>query len=397
MVVAMSGGVDSSVVAALLKSQGHDVVGVTLQLYDDGEASGRKGSCCAGQDIRDARKVAEKLAIPHYVLDYERRFADAVIGSFAASYMAGETPIPCVTCNQQIKFNDLLSMVGDLGSDTLATGHYIVKRDSAAGPTLHRAADASRDQSYFLFATTRDQLARLSFPIGGLRKAEVRELARTFELPVADKADSQDICFVPKGRYTDVIERLRPGALRAGDIVHTDGRVLGRHDGIINYTVGQRRGLGIPASEPLFVLRLDAARNEVVVGPRDCLRTDGLILKNVNWLGDEPLELALRGLQVYARIRSTADPQPARLDRDADGHVRVVLENGEFGVATGQACVLYQDGAADSRILGGGWIERTARHVGAGRSETGPADRAALDRPGGISERAVESVRGARG
>jgi tRNA-uridine 2-sulfurtransferase len=360
VVVAMSGGVDSSVVAALMKRAGHDVIGITLQLYDHGAATGKKGSCCAGQDIHDARRVAEALDIPHYVLDYESRFADAVMASFAASYVAGETPIPCVTCNQQIKFRDLLDMAKDLGADFLATGHYIQRREGAHGPQLARAADADRDQSYFLFATTPEQLRHLWFPLGAMGKEQVRALAHELQLPVADKADSQDICFVPSGRYTGVIERLKPGALKPGDIVHVDGRRLGSHEGIINYTIGQRRGLKLAAPEPLFVVRLDAARNEVVVGPRDCLRTKGLLLKNTNWLGDEPLvDASVGGLPVYVRVRSTQPPQPAMLFADGEDGVRVVLTDGEDGVAVGQACVFYADGSAEARVLGGGFIART--------------------------------------
>jgi tRNA-specific 2-thiouridylase len=360
VVVAMSGGVDSSVVAALMKRAGHDVIGITLQLYDHGTATGRKGSCCAGQDIHDARRVADALGIPHYVLDYENRFAQTVIGSFADSYAAGETPIPCVTCNQQIKFRDLLETAKELGADVLATGHYIQRREGPDGPELARAADVERDQSYFLFTTTPEQLRHLWFPLGGMRKAQVRALARGLELPVAEKADSQDICFVPTGRYTGVIERLKPGALKPGDIVHVDGRHLGRHEGIINYTVGQRRGLKIPGPEPLFVIRLDPERNEVTVGPRDCLRTKELILRNTNWLGDEPVaEAAGEGLRLWVRIRSSQPPQPAILVAEADGTVKVVLEDGEDGVAVGQACVFYADGANEARLLGGGFIART--------------------------------------
>ena len=361
-VVAMSGGVDSSVVAALLKREGYEVIGVTLQLYDHGEATGRKGSCCAGQDIEDARRVAQALGIPHYVLDYEKRFKTAVIDSFAESYIAGETPIPCVTCNQKIKFHDLTDTATELGAAFLATGHYIQKRMNGGSVELYRAADSERDQSYFLFSLTREQLAKLAFPLGGYKKDQVRDLAREFALPVAEKPDSQDICFVPRGRYSDVIERLKPGAMKSGAIVHVDGRTLGRHEGIINYTVGQRRGLGIPGPEPLFVVRLDAGRNEVVVGPRDCLRTEGLILRNTNWLGDDPLEIALtarNGRQVYARVRSTQRPQPATLLTEPEGSVRVMLQEGEEGIATGQACVFYADGSPESRILGGGWIAKT--------------------------------------
>jgi tRNA-uridine 2-sulfurtransferase len=373
VVVAMSGGVDSSVVAALMKEAGHEVIGITLQLYDHGEATGRKGSCCAGQDIHDARRVADALSIPHYVLDYERRFANSVMASFAESYVAGETPIPCVTCNQTVKFRDLLDTAKDLGADVLATGHYIQRRDGPAGPELVRAVDADRDQSYFLFATTPEQLRYLWFPLGGMPKAKVRELAHRYALPVAEKADSQDICFVPTGRYAGVIERLKPGALKPGNIVHVDGHHLGRHDGIVNFTVGQRRGLGIPGPEPLFVVRLDAARNEVVVGPRDCLRTAELLLKNINWLGDEPFaDKPGDRLPVYVRIRSSQPPQPATLVAEADGSMKVVLHEGEDGVAAGQACVFYASGDSEARLLGGGFIARTIASQGAGGGDTVP-------------------------
>lgn len=361
VVVAMSGGVDSSVAAALLVDAGAEVVGITLQLYDHGEATGRKGSCCAGQDIQDARRVAEALGIAHYVLDYEKRFSKAVIEAFAGSYLAGETPIPCVNCNQDIKFRELLETARELGAEALATGHYIRKRQGAHGPELFRSVDRDRDQSYFLFATTRAQLDYLVFPVGGMPKAEVRRLAQELGLPVADKADSQDICFVPKGHYTGVIERLKPGATRPGAIVHADGRQLGTHNGIIGFTIGQRRGLGIPASEPLFVIRLDAERNEVVVGPRDLLQTHGLVLRDVNWLGDGPLgSLPPEGLGIFARVRSTNPPAPARLYHDA-GRTEVVLNNGELGIAAGQACVFYADGSPEARVLGGGWIARTLK------------------------------------
>ncbi len=362
VVVAMSGGVDSSVVAALMKAAGHDVIGITLQLYDHGEATAKPGSCCAGQDIHDARRVAETIGIPHYVLDYESRFAERVIEQFADSYVSGETPIPCVTCNSDIKFGDLLSTAQDLDADFLATGHYIRRTEGPNGPELRRAVDAERDQSYFLFSTTREQLARLWFPLGDLPKSEVRRIAADLGLPVATKADSQDICFVPTGRYTDVIERLKPGALQPGDIVHVDGRTLGRHNGIINYTIGQRRGLGIPAPEPFYVVRLDADRNEVVVGPRDCLRTESIILRGVNWLGDTEIgEAAANGLEIHARVRSTQPPEPATLLVDADGTVRVLLGEGIEGVSAGQACVFYSDGSDTARVLGGGFIAEAVR------------------------------------
>lgn len=365
IVVAMSGGVDSSLVAALLKGEGHEVIGITLQLYDHGEATGRKGACCAGQDIQDARRVAEKLGIPHYVLDYEKRFADEVMTSFAESYIAGETPIPCVTCNQQIKFRDLLDVSINLGASALATGHYIQKIETPAGPALHRARDADRDQSYFLFATTRVQLERLMFPLGGMTKAEVRSLARELNLPVADKSDSQDICFVPKGRYSDVIERLKPGAMKGGDIVHVDGRRLGEHQGIINFTVGQRKGIRVPSAEPLFVVRLDADRNEVIVGPRDFLQTAALMLKNVNWIGEGTLEDAAdQSLPVFVRVRSSQPTQPAVLTRNDTGATMVLLGDGQEGIAAGQACVFYADGSPEARVLGGGTISRTIKARG---------------------------------
>jgi len=359
VVVAMSGGVDSSVVAALLKSQGYDVVGITLQLYDHGEAVGRKGACCAGQDIQDARRVAEGLGIPHYVLDYEARFAEAVMGEFADSYLAGETPVPCVGCNQKIKFRDLLRTAEDRGASALATGHYVRSRPGPHGFELYRAQDAERDQSYFLFATTPAQLNFLRFPLGDLDKAATRKLAREFGLPTAEKSDSQDICFVPTGRYTRIIERLRPGAVEPGDIVHVEGRVLGRHGGIINYTIGQRRGLGVAAAEPLYVVRLDAERREVVVGPREWLRTRHIELRDVNWLGDEPLEdLAGHAKDILARIRSTGPLQPATLRADRSG-VSVELADGEDGVSPGQACVFYAADKRGERLLGGGWIKST--------------------------------------
>jgi tRNA-uridine 2-sulfurtransferase len=358
VVVAMSGGVDSAVVAALLEQQGHDVIGVTLQLYDHGEAVGRRGSCCAGQDIHDARRVADRLGIAHYVLDYEQRFKSAVMQSFADSYAAGETPIPCVVCNQQIKFHELLETARELEADALATGHYIERRDGPAGPELYRARDAERDQSYFLFATTRAQLDWLRFPLGAYRKDEVRALARSFALPVADKSDSQDICFVPEGRYTNVVERLKPGAAEGGDIVHVDGRVLGRHAGIINYTIGQRRGLGVAGPAPLYVVRLDAATRQVVVGPRESLHAHWITLRNVNWLGDEPIPTG--GMSVAVRVRSTSLPQPATLLPSADGARVLLLRDGEYGVAAGQACVFYANATAEARVLGGGWITRAS-------------------------------------
>ncbi len=361
VVVAMSGGVDSSVVAALMKKAGHEVIGITLQLYDHGEATARKGACCAGQDIHDAREVAAKLGIAHYVLDYEERFASAVIDTFKDSYIAGETPIPCVTCNSQIKFKDLLETARELGADALATGHYIRRREGKNGPELVRARDAERDQSYFLFSTTREQLEQLWFPLGDLPKPAVRELATELGLPVADKPDSQDICFVPSGRYTDVIAKLQPDALSPGDIVHVEGHTLGQHKGIINYTIGQRKGLGIAGPEPLYVIRLDPVRNEVIVGPKSYLDSRILLLREVNWLGFEPLEKALSNgpIEIFARVRSTQEPQPAQLMLNSDGQIGVELHSPAGGIAPGQACVFYSDSSNDALILGGGVINST--------------------------------------
>jgi len=360
VVVAMSGGVDSSVTAALLAEAGYDVIGITLQLYDHGAAVGRKGACCAGQDIHDARRVAEAIGMPHYVLDYEARFRADVIERFADSYVRGETPIPCVLCNQRVKFEDLLKTARDLGADALATGHYVRRVAGAQGPELHRAADPAKDQSYFLFATTPAQLAFLRFPLGELAKAETRALAARFALPVANKPESQDICFVPDGDYARVVARLRPGADVSGDIVDLAGRVLGRHEGIFRYTVGQRRGLGIGGrggdgegggSAPLYVVALDPARRRVVVGPRDALAVREVFVDDVNWLGPEAARSVK--IDVTVKLRSLQPARAAVLRFSATG-ARVRLHEPDFGVAPGQACVFY-DG---TRVLGGGWISR---------------------------------------
>ena len=378
VVVAMSGGVDSSVVAALLKAEGYDVVGVTLQLYDHGAATHRKGACCAGQDIHDARQVAERIGIPHYVLDYESRFKQAVIDRFAESYVAGETPVPCVECNQSIKFRDLLATARELGAGVLATGHYVASRAlPGGGRGLYRARDVERDQSYFLFATTDEQLGLLRFPLGDLTKPQTRELARRFGLSVAEKHDSQDICFVPTGRYSDVIERLKPDAAEPGEITDLQGNVLGTHAGIIHFTVGQRRGLGVATGAPLYVVRLDAHTRRVVVGPRAALRTARMQLRNVNWLGEGSLEqvMADERLELFVKVRSTRAPRPAWL-RSCAGGVEIELVDGEDGISPGQACVFYDAAEGQARVLGGGFI-KSASAAGAAISLAEPAPAAA--------------------
>jgi tRNA-specific 2-thiouridylase len=359
VVVAMSGGVDSSAVAAELAAEGYDVVGVTLQLYDHGAALAKKGACCAGRDIHDARRVAEAMGFPHYVLDYENTFRAAVIDEFADSYLAGATPVPCIRCNERVKFRDLLETARDLEADCMATGHYIQRKQGAQGAELHRAADHARDQSYFLFSTTREQLEFLRFPLGHLAsKAETRALAARHGLAVADKPDSQDICFVPNGNYAAVIEKLRPGAAEPGEIVDPQGRVLGRHRGVIHYTIGQRRGLGIGGlADPLYVVRLDVENRRVIVGPKEMLATRTVPLHEVNWLGDGDLaEGGARGIEV--KVRSTRPPIPAILHPLSATEAEVELLSPEEGVSPGQACVFYAPDS--SRVLGGGWI-RAAR------------------------------------
>ncbi len=355
VVVAMSGGVDSSVVAAKLAEEGYDVVGVTLQLYDHGAALAKKGACCAGQDIHDARRVAEEMGFPHYVLDYENTFREAVIDEFADAYLGGATPVPCIRCNERVKFKDLLETAKDLDADCMATGHYIQRKDGAAGPELHCAADANRDQSYFLFSTTPEQLDYLRFPLGHLpSKDATRELAAKYGLAVADKPDSQDICFVPNGNYASVIEKLRPGAADPGDIVDMEGNVLGQHRGVIHYTIGQRRGLGIGGLEdPLYVVKLDPDTRHVVVGPKEALSTRTIPVREINWLGDEPFN-SRKEWHLKVKVRSTRPPREAIIRPISETEAEVELVVPEEGVSPGQACVFYAP--EDSRIFGGGWI-----------------------------------------
>ena len=355
VVVAMSGGVDSSVVAAMLAEEGYDVVGVTLQLYDHGAALAKKGACCAGQDIHDARRVAEAMGFPHYVLDYENMFREAVIDEFADAYLAGATPVPCIRCNERVKFKDLLATAKDLDADCMATGHYIQRKMGPEGAELHCAADAARDQSYFLFSTKQEQLDYLRFPLGHLAsKAETRALAAKYGLSVADKPDSQDICFVPNGNYASVIEKLRPGAADPGEIVDMDGQVLGDHRGVIHYTIGQRRGLGIGGlGDPLYVIRLDPETRRVVVGPKEALSTRTVPVREINWIGDGGFD-DMTERSVSVRIRSTRPPRPAVIRPLSATEAMVELLDPEDGVSPGQACVFYETGG--SRILGGGWI-----------------------------------------
>ena len=362
VVVAMSGGVDSSVTAALLHDEGYEVIGITLQLYDHGVAVQAKGACCAGIDIHDARTVSARLGIPHYVLDYESRFHDQVMQDFADSYLRGETPIPCVRCNQTVKFTDLLATARDLGADCLATGHYVQRLETGRTVSLVRGADPAKDQSYFLFATTPEQLAFLRFPLGGMSKDETRDLARWYGLAVSEKPDSQDICFVPNGRYGDVVRRLRPGAVDAGDIRHLDGTVLGRHNGVIDYTIGQRRGLGIGGRKdadesegPLYVVAIDAESNTVLVGPQTALACREVHLHDVNWINGQPED----GARVLARLRNTAPAAHARIycDRPQEAPAIIILDEPQFGIAAGQAAALYDGDDADI-LLGGGWISK---------------------------------------
>ncbi len=349
VVVAMSGGVDSSVAAALVKRAGYETVGITLQLYDHGEAISRKGACCAGQDIHDARRVADVLSIPHYVLDYESRFREKVMDDFADSYLAGHTPVPCIKCNESVKFKDLLETAQDLGAAALVTGHYIASRKGENGWEMHRPVDLARDQSYFLFSTTDAQLSYLRFPLADFSKDEIRNFANLIGLDVADKPDSQDICFVPNGDYASVIKRLRPDCSLPGNIVDMNGQILAQHQGVLHYTIGQRRGLGVAVGDPLYVVKIDATTREVVVGPKSALARTSLFLENVNWLGQDTQSIDLK-----AKIRSTSDPVDAHVELQAGARACVTLSVPEEGVSPGQACVFYD--AQGKRVLGGGWI-----------------------------------------
>ena len=355
VVVAMSGGVDSSVVAAELAAEGYDVVGVTLQLYDHGAALAKKGACCAGRDIHDARRVADEMGFAHYVLDYESHFRESVIDEFADAYLAGATPVPCIRCNERVKFRDLLETAKDLGADCMATGHYIQRKMGLHGAELHRAADPVRDQSYFLFSTTREQLEYLRFPLGHLEtKAETRALAARHGLSVADKPDSQDICFVPDGNYAAVIEKLRPGAADPGEIVDLEGHVLGTHRGVIHYTIGQRKGLGIGGlSDPLYVVRLDPVARRVIVGPKTALATRTVPVREINWLGDVPFT-SQPEWEMAVKLRSTRPPAPAIVRPLSETEAQVELLSPEEGISPGQACVFYAP--EGSRVFGGGWI-----------------------------------------
>ena len=357
VVVAMSGGVDSSVVAALLSDQGYDVIGVTLQLYDHGAAITKKNACCAGIDVHDARHVASKLGFPHYVLDYESLFKEAVIDEFAQSYLAGATPVPCIRCNERVKFKDLLQTARDLDADCMATGHYIQRKVGKTGAELHCAADTNRDQSYFLFSTTQEQLDFLRFPLGHLEsKSDTRKLAAKYGLSVADKPDSQDICFVPNGDYASVIEKLHPKAAERGKIVHVDGRVMGYHEGVIRYTVGQRRGLRIGGlDEPLYVISIDVEKKKVIVGPKALLKTRRIHVSEINWLGSSTL-LVGEELHLSVKVRSTSQPREAILRPISNDKGEIELLNPENGIAPGQACVFYETGG--TRIFGGGWISK---------------------------------------
>ena len=351
IVVAMSGGVDSSTVAAMLCSQGYNVIGITLQLYDYGSVAAKKGACCAGQDIYDAKRVADKLGIPHYILDYESIFKESVIDDFVDSYMRGETPLPCVKCNQSVKFKDLLKFAKDLKADGLATGHYVKKVLNQGKSEMHRGLELKKDQSYFLFSTTQEQLDYLLFPLGGMSKDETRKAALEYGLEVANKPDSQDICFVPNGNYRDVVKKIRPDAILGGAIMHIDGYKLGDHKGTMNYTIGQRRGLGVAAGDPLYVVKIDPENNIVYLGPEEALVKTRFTVKGINWLGDRS---SFENQEFQVKIRSTTSGVPANIKLLGDDQMEVTLLAQEKAITPGQACVVYDS----SRMMGGGWITR---------------------------------------
>ncbi len=365
IVVAMSGGVDSSVVAALLSDLGYQVIGITLQLYDHGQMIEKKGACCAGQDIYDAKRVAQHIGFSHYTFDYETRFSNQVIEEFADSYLLGETPIPCVKCNQTVKFVDLLEITKSLGADAMATGHYVQRKNPGSDkkPYLCRGYDPNRDQSYFLFGTSIKQIDFLRFPIGGMQKSAVRELARYYGLKISEKPDSQDICFVPNGKYTDLIQKLRPNSIKSGEIIHIDGRVLGKHQGIIHYTIGQRRNLGIAIGEPLYVIRINAEHQQVIVGPKPALLKSWVPLKEVNWIGEGDFGQHLEGQEVWVKLRSSNIPQKAKFAVSKTGKIAVSLEEPMESITPGQACVFYDSSNKEARLFGGGWIGKEIEDI----------------------------------
>ena len=362
IVVAMSGGVDSSVTAALLVKAGFNVVGLTMQLYDHGKALQKKGACCAGSDINDARSVANKLGIAHYVLNYENLFQDQVMEDFADSYLKGETPIPCIRCNQTVKFTDMFDRAKKLGASAMATGHYIRRKRKFGKPALYKGIDNFKDQSYFLFATTNEQLEFLRFPLGSLTKDETRNVAKLYQLNVAEKPDSQDICFVPEGKYADVVRKLRPGSIDKGDIVDIKGNILGQHNGIIDYTIGQRKGIGIGGRKGvedkdtiLYVIELDPYKNQVIVGPKEYLKCKEIVINECNWITENPQKMKSK---VWVKLRNSSDPVSGKINVDIEtGSSALLFDEPQYGVSTGQAAVVYNPEDTE-HVLGGGWITK---------------------------------------